>query len=183
MGGKDSVYGNYAMNGQHSSNAFKNLDDVQINSDFNQLSLNRPTNSRQNRAGFTQNSKNILESPEKNFMGKPSSLAPSLGLNSTGAQENNLFTSSAGGSSGIRGGSFQFNTTRMQRPTNVCGPFHGLENPKLYTCYMNSILQAFVATPNFLASMASLKGNPMPNRKSQYKGKISTDLIELFQFY
>ena len=60
------------------------------------------------------------------------------------------------------------------------GPFHGLENPKLYTCFMNSILQALVATPNFLSA---LKRNPSLNKKSQYKGKISKGVDDLFQVY
>ena len=39
-------------------------------------------------------------------------------------------------------------------------PFLGLQNRQFYTCFMNSILQCLVATPNFVAALTSLKQNP-----------------------
>lgn len=53
-------------------------------------------------------------------------------------------------------------------------PFIGLHNKQKYTCYMNSVLQCLVATPNFMKTMFSNTGNV--NSKSTYKGSISKNL-------
>ena len=36
-------------------------------------------------------------------------------------------------------------------------PFLGLPNRQYYTCFMNSILQSLIATPNLLQALCSLK--------------------------
>ena len=48
---------------------------------------------------------------------------------------------------------------------------------------MNAILQCLIATPNFAPALTSLKGNPQLNRRSQYKGKVSSYLIEFLNTY
>lgn len=48
---------------------------------------------------------------------------------------------------------------------------------------MNSLLQCLVATPNFSQALISMKSNPQPNRRSQYQGKVSTQLIEFLNTY
>ena len=125
-----------AMNSNGNSQNKFNLDDVQVNSDFQKLTLNGNSNSRQKR-NFTiaQNSKNIIESPERSMSMK---------------QPNNVSSQQVNGiqmSSNIN----RFSLSRIQPQITSQGPFHGLHNPKLYTCFMNSILQALIATPGFLS--------------------------------
>ena len=62
-------------------------------------------------------------------------------------------------------------------------PFVGLANRQYYTCFMNSILQCLVATPNLLSSLCSLRTNPKLNVRSSYKGKMSSHLIGFLDTY
>mmetsp|Transcript_13811 Transcript_13811/g.17482 ORF Transcript_13811/g.17482 Transcript_13811/m.17482 type:complete len:158 (+) Transcript_13811:796-1269(+) len=78
-------------------------------------------------------------------------------------------TSSTGNSLLNRG-----STNLAQESIEQNYPFLGLQNRQYYTCFMNSILQSLIATPNFLSALVSLKQHPQLNQRSQYKGKVSS---------
>lgn len=62
-------------------------------------------------------------------------------------------------------------------------PFVGLANRKFYTCFMNSVMQCLVGTPNLLRRLTGLKNNPQLNQRSQYRGRISSQLVEFATTY
>lgn len=88
-------------------------------------------------------------------------------------------SSGLGATSGTSNGMLNFNGDGNAQSY----PFVGLANRQYYTCFMNSILQSLLATPNLIPALCSLKSTPKLNKRSQYKGKISSQLIEFIHTY
>ena len=63
-------------------------------------------------------------------------------------------------SSGLEATNARLGKQRSTVGQDSASPFLGLQNRQFYTCFMNSILQCLVATPNFVAALTSLKQNP-----------------------